>query len=33
MIAAGVSTMDDLSGNKTGIYGEFYERVRSFTTL
>lgn len=28
MTAAGVSTMDDLSGNKTGIYGEFYERVR-----
>lgn len=28
MTAAGVSTMDDLSGNKTGIYGEFYEKVR-----
>jgi hypothetical protein len=28
MTAAAVSTMDDLSGNKTGIYGEFYENVR-----
>jgi len=28
MTAAGVSTMDDLSGNKTGIYGEFVENVR-----
>jgi len=28
MTAAGVSTMDDLSGNKTGIYGEFSENVR-----
>lgn len=27
MTAAGVSTMDDLSGNKTGIYGEFYDQV------
>lgn len=27
MTAAAVSTMDDLSGNKTGIYGEFYESV------
>ncbi len=28
MTAAAVSTMDDLSGNKTGIYGEFSENVR-----
>ena len=28
MTAAGVSTMDDLSGNKTGIYAEFSENVR-----
>lgn len=28
MTAAAVSTMDDLSGNKTGLYGEFYENVR-----
>ena len=28
MTAAGVSTMDDLSGNKTGVYGEFFENVR-----
>lgn len=27
MTAAGVSTMDDLSGNRTGLYGEFYENV------
>ena len=27
MTAAAVSTMDDLSGNKTGIYGEFYGEV------
>lgn len=28
MTAAAVSTMDDLSGNRTGIYGEFYENIR-----
>ena len=28
MTAAGVSTMDDLSGNRTGLYGEFHENVR-----
>lgn len=28
MTAAAVSTMDDLSGNKTGLYGEFYENVK-----
>ncbi len=28
MTAAGVSTMDDLSGNRTGLYGEFIEDVR-----
>ncbi|MDI9369882.1 MAG: FAD-dependent oxidoreductase [Synergistota bacterium] len=27
MTAGGVSTMDDLSGNRTGIYGEFVENV------
>ena len=28
MTAAGVSTMDDLSGNISGLYGEFVERLR-----
>jgi hypothetical protein len=28
MTAAGVPTMDDLSGNLSGLYGEFVERVR-----
>ena len=28
MTAAGVSTMDDLSGNRTGLYGEFHENIR-----
>lgn len=28
MTAAAVSTMDDLSGNKTGLYGEFYENIQ-----
>ena len=28
MTAAAVSTMDDLSGNRTVIYGEFYENIR-----
>ncbi len=27
MTAAAVSTMDDLSGNRSGIYGEFYQNV------
>ena len=29
MTAAGVSTMDDLSGNISGLYGEFVERLRA----
>ncbi len=29
MTAAAVSTMDDMYGNRSGIYGEFYERVKA----
>ena len=29
MTASAVSTMDDMYGNRTGLYGEFYDRVRA----
>ena len=30
MTAAAVSTMDDMYGNRSGLYGEFHDRVRAF---